>query len=123
MVIFQFKRAPDGPVSGLYWSKEILQPGCLSAPATDRMIQSARTLILSLALVLLGSTPSFSQTPQAAATAPDKAGAYYNFAMGHLYAELSAAYNNRGEYYQKAIDFSDRVCQLSSTFPRGRSHS
>jgi tetratricopeptide (TPR) repeat protein len=42
---------------------------------------------------------------QAAATAKvDKAAAYYNFAMGHLYAELAQAYNNRGEYVDKAIE-------------------
>ncbi|MDX1978996.1 MAG: tetratricopeptide repeat protein [Bryobacteraceae bacterium] len=34
----------------------------------------------------------------------DKASAYYNFAMGHLYAELAQAYNNRGEYVDKAIE-------------------
>lgn len=36
---------------------------------------------------------------------PDKASAYYNYAMGHLYAELAAAYGNRGEYLNSAIEF------------------
>lgn len=35
----------------------------------------------------------------------DKSAAYFNYAMGHLYADLGAAYNNRAEYYNKAIDF------------------
>jgi len=38
------------------------------------------------------------------AAAPHKASAYYNFAMGHLYAELAGVYGNRGEYLNKAID-------------------
>ncbi len=35
---------------------------------------------------------------------PDKASAYYNYALGHLYAELAAAYGNRGEYFSKAAE-------------------
>ena len=35
----------------------------------------------------------------------DRADAYYNYAMGHLYGELAAAYGNRGEYISRAIDF------------------
>lgn len=34
----------------------------------------------------------------------DKGAAYYNFSMGHLYAELAGAYGNRGEYLNQAID-------------------
>lgn len=36
--------------------------------------------------------------------AGDKGAAYYNFSMGHLYAELAGAYGNRGEYLNQAID-------------------
>ncbi len=35
----------------------------------------------------------------------DKSAAYFNYAMGHLYADLGATYNNRAEYLNKAIDF------------------
>ena len=35
----------------------------------------------------------------------DRSDAYYNYAMGHLYGELAAAYGNRGEYISRAIDF------------------
>lgn len=35
---------------------------------------------------------------------PDRANAYYHFAMGHLYAELAGNYGNRGEYLNQAID-------------------
>jgi tetratricopeptide (TPR) repeat protein len=80
------------------------------------MIRSARTFILPLSLVLL-APPGFCQAP-AAAGAPDKAGAYYNFAMGHLYAELSGAFGNRGEYYDKAVDFYKEALKAdpSATF-------
>ena len=33
-----------------------------------------------------------------------QADAYYHFALGHLYEELAAAYGNRSEYVNKAID-------------------
>ena len=36
--------------------------------------------------------------------ATDRASAYYNFSMGHLYAEMAQAYN-RQDYVNKAIDF------------------
>ena len=35
----------------------------------------------------------------------DKSAAYFNYAMGHLYADLGATYNNRAEYLNKAIEF------------------
>ena len=34
----------------------------------------------------------------------DKAAAYYHYSLGHLYAELAASYNNRGDYFNKAIE-------------------
>ncbi|WP_180541346.1 tetratricopeptide repeat protein [Nevskia soli] len=55
------------------------------------------------------AAPSGQAAPkQAAATeknaATDRASAYYNFSMGHLYAEMAQAYN-RQDYVNKAIDF------------------
>ncbi|MCZ2076413.1 MAG: tetratricopeptide repeat protein [Bryobacteraceae bacterium] len=43
---------------------------------------------------------------QANSTGPtvDKPRAYYNYAMGHLYAEQAAAFGNRGDYLDKAIE-------------------
>ena len=35
----------------------------------------------------------------------DKSVAYFNYAMGHLYADLGSTYNNRAEFLNKAIDF------------------
>ncbi len=67
-----------------------------------------KALFLALPLACL----SYGQT--AAATAPpvDKAGAYYNFSMGHLYAELAGVYGNRSEYVGKAIDFYKQALKL-----------
>ena len=70
------------------------------------------------AVFALGAMAAFSQPAQQAtpgpnpaassaakpAPKPDKASAYYNYAMGHLYAELAAAYGNRGEYLNQAIE-------------------
>ncbi|MCC6589616.1 MAG: tetratricopeptide repeat protein [Bryobacterales bacterium] len=46
--------------------------------------------------------PALPQNPQPKPA--DKASSYYNFSMGHLYAELAGAYGNRGEYLNQAID-------------------
>jgi tetratricopeptide (TPR) repeat protein len=65
------------------------------------MKRIALTSILTLASVTTG----FAQGQSAdGAKKTDKAAAYYNFSMGHLYAELASAYNNRGEYVSKAIE-------------------
>jgi tetratricopeptide (TPR) repeat protein len=67
----------------------------------DSMIRSASTFFL---LVGLGCV-SFAQTPKTTpSTAPaDKSGAYYNFAMGRLYAELAGSDNGRSDYVTKSI--------------------
>ena len=56
----------------------------------------------------------FAQAPAEAANAPDntKAGAYYNFAMGRLYAELAGAYSNRNDYVSKAIQHYQDALKL-----------
>src|SRR5437588_9730772 len=61
---------------------------------------------LSIASLLFLGVPAFGQTPPAAPNPAknDKAAAYYNYSLGHLYAELAAQYGNRGEYFNKAVD-------------------
>src|SRR5947209_6873063 len=34
----------------------------------------------------------------------DRATAYYHYSLAHMYAELAATYNNRGDYFTKAIE-------------------
>ncbi|MBM3727666.1 MAG: tetratricopeptide repeat protein [Acidobacteria bacterium] len=41
---------------------------------------------------------------QQSAPKADKAAAYYNFSMAHLYSELASAFGNRAEYLNKAIE-------------------
>src|ERR1035441_2935458 len=80
----------------------------ISAERNHTMNFPLKALFLALPLACL----SYGQT--AAATAPpvDKAAAYYNFSMGHLYAELAGVYGNRSEYVGKAIDYYKQALKL-----------
>jgi tetratricopeptide (TPR) repeat protein len=86
------------------------------------MTPKPRVLISALAATILSLPAALAQNkvpePVKAAQAPDKAAAYYNFAMGHLYAEMAAAYGNRGEYVNKAIEYYQSALKLdpSATF-------
>src|SRR5437899_3269981 len=73
------------------------------------MIRAARSLLLT---VLLG-TWAFGQSPASASAQADaKAGAYYNFTMGRINAELAQAYGNRPEYLNKAVQFYQEALKL-----------
>jgi tetratricopeptide (TPR) repeat protein len=67
-----------------------------------------KSLFLALPLACL----SYGQTDAATAPPVDKAAAYYNFSMGHLYAELAGVYGNRSEYVGKAIDHYKQALKL-----------
>jgi tetratricopeptide (TPR) repeat protein len=69
---------------------------------------SAKALFLALPLACL----SYGQTATAPSQPVDKAAAYYNFSMGHLYAELAGVYGNRSEYVNKAIDHYKQALKL-----------
>jgi tetratricopeptide (TPR) repeat protein len=66
-----------------------------------------RRLVRPLCLLVL-VTAAFGQRtpapPKPTVTSDDKASAYYNYALGHLYSEMAAAYGNRGEYFSKAVE-------------------
>ena len=75
------------------------------------MIPTRRLTSLPCLLMVASAASSqqaaFAQQAPAPAPAPgqvDKAAAYYDYSLGHLYAELAAAYGNRGEYFSKAAD-------------------
>jgi tetratricopeptide (TPR) repeat protein len=74
----------------------------------------ARAAAASLLACTIVVAPGFSQgqTPARAPAGGDSASAYFNFAMGHLYAELAGSYGNRGEYVNKAIDFYKEAMRL-----------
>jgi tetratricopeptide (TPR) repeat protein len=64
---------------------------------------------ISLPCLLFLAVSAFAQnTPPgnqpAAAAKADKAAAYYNYSLGHLYSELASAYGNRGDYFNKAVE-------------------
>src|ERR1700676_5108098 len=90
------------------------------------MTDSARIpnpYLKTILAALLLATPALAQTDakpptETKSVATDKSGAYLNFAMGHLYAELAGAYGNRGEYLNKAIDYYKAALKLdpSATF-------
>jgi tetratricopeptide (TPR) repeat protein len=68
---------------------------------TRRLVSvSCLFTVAAAAFAQQAATPASAPTP----AQPDKATAYYEYALGHLYAEMAAAYGNRGEYFSKAAD-------------------
>jgi tetratricopeptide (TPR) repeat protein len=83
------------------------------------MIRSAKAVLL---IAALGSV-WIAQTARAQAPGPvaapagaseDRAGAYYNFAMGRLYAEMAGAQGNR-EYASRAVKYYQEALKLAPT--------
>ncbi|MDZ7638632.1 MAG: tetratricopeptide repeat protein [Bryobacterales bacterium] len=71
--------------------------------------------VVALALAALGQQPAPSQqTPssESATGAESQGNAYYNYAMGHLYSELSSVYGNRKEFLDQAIDYYKEALKL-----------
>ncbi len=69
------------------------------------MNNSKRLLVSGIVLCAL-ATAGQAQTAAKTGTMPQtdkRAEAYYNFSMGHLYAELAATYGYRSDYVDKAI--------------------
>lgn len=78
-----------------------------------RLATESKDMLRSLLVLATMAAACFGQTSAGAKSAPsDKANAYYNFAMGHLYAELAGAYGNRSEYVNKAIDHYKQALKL-----------
>jgi tetratricopeptide (TPR) repeat protein len=62
-------------------------------------------VLLAAAAAAQNSQPATTAGAAPSATQPaDKASAYYHYALGHMYAELAAEYNDRSDYLNKAID-------------------
>jgi tetratricopeptide (TPR) repeat protein len=85
------------------------------------MIRSPRSVYGALCLVVLFSGLALSQpTPAQPGQAgsdskgSEKASAYYNFAMGHLYAEMAGAFGNRSDYTNKAIEYYRQAMKLDA---------
>src|ERR1700677_1066692 len=63
--------------------------------------------LVSLPCLFVVAASAFAQqaaTPPQPGTQADKSAAYYSYSLGHLYAEMAAAYGNRGEYFSKAAE-------------------
>ena len=60
--------------------------------------------LVSFPCVLFLASAVYGQNAPAAAPTPDKAASYYNYSLGHLYAELASASGNRGDYFNKAVE-------------------
>lgn len=56
-----------------------------------------------LSSIALAQRPAPDKRAQADQTG-NKASAYYHYALGHMYAELAAQYNNRSDYFNRAIE-------------------
>ena len=79
----------------------------------------ARLLQGALCLAAFSTGLALCQSPNDTASqgasdpkVSDKANAYYNFAMGHLYAELAGAFGNRSDYTNKAIEYYRQAMKL-----------
>src|SRR5690348_16036901 len=78
------------------------------------MIRTAKALVIVgvLAVFTTGTIASAQTTPAPDKTTSDKAAAYYNFAMGHLYAEQAGQFGNRSEYVNKAVEHYRQALKL-----------
>ncbi|HVX65574.1 MAG TPA: tetratricopeptide repeat protein [Bryobacteraceae bacterium] len=68
------------------------------------MTSTFRAIAFSIALACAGAATAQVQNAPAAHPPDKQAAAYYNFAMGHMYAELAGAYGYRSDYVDKAIE-------------------
>lgn len=69
----------------------------------------------AVGLILFSASGAAAQQagskPAANTKKVDKAGAYFNYSMAHIYADLAAAYGNRAEYLNQAIDYYKAAIQ------------
>ncbi len=77
----------------------------------------ARNVLLIAGLACFAAVvPAFAQAPAPAAAASgsvaNKADAYYNYSMAHLYAEEAAKYSGRAQFVNQAIDYYKKAISL-----------
>jgi tetratricopeptide (TPR) repeat protein len=73
------------------------------------MIRSVKALLLAVSLGSLIYAQTPAETPKAA---DNKSGAYYNFTMGRIYAEMAQAYGNRPEFLNRAVQYYQEALKL-----------
>jgi tetratricopeptide (TPR) repeat protein len=81
------------------------------------MLRLAKALLcaIPLASTLPAQNPPTQAPANRAGTEPDKAGAYYNFAMGRLYAQMAASEGNKNDYINKSIQHYREALRLNPT--------
>jgi tetratricopeptide (TPR) repeat protein len=80
------------------------------------MFRIAKALFCAVPLgtaLLAQAPPTQAPATQAAGKEPDTAGAYYNFAMGRLYAQMAASEGNKNDYINKSIQHYREALRLS----------
>jgi tetratricopeptide (TPR) repeat protein len=67
-------------------------------------------------LVVLCTSQAFGQPAGVRAESPklSRGDAYFNYSMAHIYSELAAAYGNRAEYLNQAIDYYKAAIKADS---------
>src|SRR6266516_4704146 len=99
----EFTRYRRDPVRALYNKNEGFGPPGLEVGERKSysMNRLAKTVLLALCLFVLSSglglaqpTPATPGQSEPDSKASEKAAAYYNFALGHLYADLAGAFGN-----------------------------
>ncbi|HKW99969.1 MAG TPA: tetratricopeptide repeat protein [Bryobacteraceae bacterium] len=70
------------------------------------------TAVLTSALAWGQAAPAAPSQAGTESKSNDKAAAYYDFAMGHLYSELAGAFGNRSDYTNKAIEYYRQAMKL-----------
>lgn len=73
------------------------------------MVSAWKAITIScmlLAGLALGQTSQQAKKGRDDAREPqrDKAAAYYHYSLAHMYAEMASSYNNRGDFFNKAIE-------------------
>ena len=69
----------------------------------------------ALTLSCFGQAPAVPQPAKIVPESPEaesQGNAYYNYAMGHLYSELSSVFGNRKEFLDQAIDYYREALKL-----------
>lgn len=74
--------------------------------------------LAAVCLAAFSGALALAQSPAPPAVPADHAAAYYNYTMGHMYAEMAEAYGNRADYLTKAIEAYRTALKLdpSATF-------
>ena len=75
-------------------------------------IAKPRVIVGVLAVISAANLASAQTTPAPDKAASDKAAAYYNFAMAHLYAEQAGQFGNRSEFVNKAVEHYRQALKL-----------